>query len=48
MFYAQAAIKEEEEIRRAGLERLRKKVYQKMMKYEQHKEWSKTENSRYL
>ena len=33
MFYAKAAANEEEKIRRAGLEKLRKKVHQKMVKY---------------
>jgi len=42
MFYAKAAAGEEEKIRRAGLENLRKKVYEKMATYTKAQQWEKS------
>ena len=39
MFYVKAAASEEERIRRDGLAQLRRKVHEKMQKYQRPKEW---------
>ncbi len=48
MFYANLTAQDEEKTRNAGLEKLRIKVYEKMMSYNHARAWSKTENSLYL
>lgn len=48
MFYVKTAVHEEDNIRRAGLDQLRKKLHKKMTRYNPPEAWPKTENNLYL